>query len=170
MPKIDPEIEELLFRNDMNIQKVGMAPMSLEELRKLYHEQANRRMGLAPTSANPDGTSRTQRLPIAGFQGNSMFPNRAGGFMDQSGLGQFSAGLGGPAQAPQPLDPMGQPQQNYQIPRRPDMTQMAQMNPQMGQQVPQGGPRGFTTNIQIGEDGQVSHISLKKAMQKRMRL
>lgn len=172
MPKIDEDISEKLFEADRQAQLAGLSPLSSDELRKLYHREANRSMGLAPTSGSQ---SVRNNLPIAGFQGTPAMPNQGGGFADNSGLASLSMGMGGPSQMPQTLNPMGQAQQNYQIPRRPDLTQMAQGQPQgqqgmMGMGQPgQPGMRGFTTNIQIGEDGQVSGINLKRAIQRNMR-
>lgn len=168
MTKIDPELEEMLYRADSQLQAAGMKPLDGEELKKLYHQNANERMGLAPMpqARNATGGMIQSQAPIAGFQGNSTFTNQVGNGMDVDGQMEMATGLGGPSQPMQQLDPRGQlmPQGGIkpQFDGQPSMLAQAQ-----GGIMPQA--RGFNTTIQIGEDGQVSAINLKRAIAKKMR-
>ena len=134
------------------VKKGLMAPISDRERVGLYQRHIgsqNQSNGLAPTSSSP---AIQNRLPIAGFQGTPAFPNPGGGFVDRTGLAPLS---GVPSQMPQPLDATGQIPQNYQIPRRPDFSLLAQGQPQGG---------GFNTIAQFGADGQLTSLLLKRAL------
>lgn len=152
--QITEDQKERLFAMDQTMERLFGQPMKPEELRGIVNQSHG--SPLAPRS-------KPYMLPIAGFQGNSVFPNAAG-----SGL--LRQGQVPPPQSAIPLNEMGQPMQESISPQFPGQQQMmAQANgmpSQMGGAMGATQGRGFTTNIQIGEDGQVNSLTLKRAIQK----
>ena len=156
MVRYDP-VADRLFDLDERlrplVEKGLMQPLSSQELRNLYQKQMQTLQGpgggLSPVASGVN-------LPIAGFQGSNLFPNASG--VATSPNADFNS----------PLNPMGQPMSPGYAPQfQGQQSMLAQGQPGGwfgGQQR-----SGFTTNIQIGEDGQVSGINLKRALQKRLR-
>lgn len=135
----DEELDKLLNVEDQ-LEKAGMGKLRDDDLIRLF----------SPTTRGP------QRLPIAGFQGTPVAPNPAGGFVDQSGLAPLALGLGGPSQVPPSLGSTGQPVQNFQIPRRPDLNLLAQGQPQAS------GGAGMDFNIRLGPDRQIQQLLIRR--------
>ena len=171
MPRHDP-IADQLFELDEHmrplVEKGLMKPLSAQELKNLYQQRVQSLQGPGGGLATiPSGIN----LPIAGFQGSTMFNNQAGTSPMIPPALQMGQRTANPSMFEkldaygQPMGPPTQTQGWFPGPRDPFlMAQGGQPAQPLG-----GGGRGFNTTIQIGEDGQVSGINLKRAMQKRFR-
>lgn len=164
---ISKEQIDKLFGINESMRAMGLEEMTTADIRNIVSKTP-----LAPMAHGP---MNPQGIPVGGFQGNAMFPNRAGSGLLQAGQQPP------PAFAPS-LDPRGQLMGQPQTPPGPQMynstqapVQMAQAGgmPQMGGMPGQqggmggmGGMSGFDTHIHIGSDGQVNQINLKRAIQK----
>lgn len=168
MIQLDEQAFEDLSRLNQLLKASGMAPMDdkPDEIRKNYQaimsqvsshpgglvapqgQQVGQPQGMMQTLQGPGGglspIASGVNLPISGFQGSNLFPNASGAAT--SPMADFDSRM----------NPQGQPMGG------------GMMGQQMGGQQPQLGGRGFTTNIQIGEDGQIQSLMLKRALQKKM--
>lgn len=142
------QMVDQLFSIEKKLRAAGMGDLSAEELRGLAQKIIGQPQGTMNSIPGPGGglmpTSTGANLPIAGFQGNQVFPNASG--VAASPMADFN----------ERLNPMGQ---SIQKP----MGMMGQGQPSM---MAQGG--GFDTHVHIGADGQLKALNIKRAMQKKM--